>query len=437
MKNIVEIEKGLIAIIATASQVRPENASKIWEKSQITASDFSMPALGELWDVIGGYVQTGEAVDVLAVFEKLKLSPSIKSAGGQKFIAEILMGVAPSRHISDEYVRLIQDASLRRRAAETVNEAIKALASEKKPVQEVLDFFSDAWQALTKRVQGLRPASQDVLNYCDQADQAFKGSQVYCHQTGIEALDKQIGGLQASVLTMVGAFPGVGKSALLATIVYNLAKSGVKVGFFSLEDERLWVTRRWLSLLSGVPLFNITMYRLNEYQQANIAEAAGVAYKLLGNVVIDDRQGLTPAEVTASAKDMILNHGCKVIIVDHLGEMRLERSDRYDLDIADALAGLRDIAKRHQLPVVVASHVRRRQGLTVDDAPSLTDFANSSAPERMARVALGLSKVSGGIRCTILKQTNGPSGAEIGLKLVEHAAMVSNTETVDVGGSNE
>jgi hypothetical protein len=117
--------------------------------------------------------------------------------------------------------------------------------------------------------------------------------------------------------------------------------------------------------------------------------------------------------------------------------MRLERSDRYDLDIADALAGLRDIAKRHQLPVVVASHVRRRQGLTVDDAPSLTDFANSSAPERMARVALGLSKVSGGIRCSVLKQTNGPSGAEVGLKLVEHAAMVSNTETVEAGGSNE
>jgi len=437
MKNITEAEKGLISIVASGSQVRPENAAKVWEQSTLTATDFSSPALSEVWEAVGAYVQQGQAVDVLAVSERLRLSPEVQKAGGSKFIVELLMAVAPSKHIASEYARLVSDASLRRKALTLVGSITKWIRSEARPIQEALAEAVEAWQALTQRIQGLRTSEQDVLTYCEQADFASKGKKTYVHPTGIEALDAEIGGLQASVLTMIGAFPGVGKSALLSTIVYNLAKSGVKVGFFSLEDERLWVTRRWLSLLSGVPLFNLTMYRLNEYQQGNLSEAAGTVYKLLENVVIDDRQGLTPAEVAASAKDMILNHGCKVVIVDHLGEMRLDRSERYDLDVADALASLRDIAKRHQLPVVVASHVRRRQGLTVDDAPSLTDFANSSAPERMARVALGLSKVSGGIRCTILKQTNGPSGAEVGLKLVEHAAMVSNTETVDAGASNE
>lgn len=433
MKNIIEIEKGLIAIVASASHVKPENAAQVWEKSGLMSQDFSMAAMGELWDCVGAYVQGGQAVDVMAIFEKLKMSDAVRNAGGQKFIAEVLMSVAPSRHISQEYSRMIQDASLRRRATKTVAETIKALNNEVKPIDEILAFFAESWQALTKRVQGLRSSEQDVVTYCDQAEMALKGQKTYCHPTGITALDEIIGGLQSSVLTMVGAFPGVGKSALLATIVYNLARAGVKVGFFSLEDERLWITRRFLSLVSGAPLFNLTMYRLTKQQKEALDLRGRDVYDLLGNIVIDDRQGLTPAEVATSAKDMILNHGCQVIIVDHLGEMRLERSERYDLDVADALAQLRDIAKRYQLPVVVASHVRRRQGLTVDDAPSLTDFANSSAPERMARVALGLSKVAGGVRCTVLKQTNGPSGGEVGLKFVDHAAMVSNTEVLLLG----
>lgn len=439
MNTVQEAEVGLLKIIASASMVRPDNATKVFEQSTLSAEDFSSPALGQLWQTVGEFVSSGQAVDVLAIVERLKHSPEVRQAGGQRFIAETLMGVSPSRHIAPEYARIVSDASLRRRATTLVATLHKWIKSEARALQEVLADGAEAWAGLIKRNVALKAADGDILAWTQQAEEALKGGKEWCQPTGIQALDAEIGGLQASVLTMVGALPGVGKSALLATIVYNLARSGVKVGFFSLEDERLWLTRRFLSLVSGVPLFALTTFRLSEQQHNSVYDVSDALHRLLKNVLIDDRQGLTPSEVSASAKDMILNHGCKVIIVDHLGEMRLERSERYDLDVADALAQLRDIAKRYKMPVVVASHVRRRQGLTVDDAPHLTDFANSSAPERMARVALGLSKVKdekgGGVRVSVLKQTNGPSGAELGLRLVNHAAMVSNDETMDAGVS--
>lgn len=430
--ELQEAEKGLFLIVYSQSQRNPEGAALIWEKAALTHEDFHLPALGKLWEIVGSFVKAGEAVDLLAVEAKAKRVDEIQKAGAGKFIAEWLMGLAPSKHIASEYARLVSEASLRRRGLDVLRQAAVGFKDAKANITEALAKGQDAFNALTQRVQSLTTSEKLALDFCDLAEMALKGSRTACIESGVAALDEVVGGLQSSVLTLIGALPGVGKSALLSTMLWNLAKAHVKTGFFSLEDEKMWIAKRWFSLASGVPLFNFSTFRLNDWQMKGLGEASEQVYNLLKQVVIDDRPGLSPADVCMAAKDMILNHGCKVIIVDHLGELRLSRSERYDLDIADALADLRDIAKRYAVPVVVASHVRRRQGLGVEDAPSLTDFANSSAPERMARVALGLSKIEGGIRCSVLKQTNGPAGFDIGLKLIPHAAMISSSERVPV-----
>ena len=420
----METEKGIIGIIAEASQFAPDKALELWESTRLQATDFKSPALGVLWEKVGDFVRAGLSVDVVAVAEKAKGEPEIAKAGGQKFISEVLLATAPSRHILPEYARMIATASLKRKALELLRDAAKALKSDEGTPEEALTVLQDGLQSLTNRVPGLRTSEGDVLAVYTAIEEAISQKRALCIPTGIEALDEVVGGLQASVLTMVGAYPGVGKSAFLSSMAYSLAERGVKVGFFSLEDERLWLARRMLSYDSGATVFGLTTGKISEADFKGLEAQQSVVENILRKIIIDDRPGLTPSEIITAARDMVLNHKAEVIMLDHLGEVRLERTDRYDLDIAEALSGLRDIAKRFKVPVVVASHVRRRMGLTVEDAPALTDFANSSAPERMARVALGLSKVPGGVRCSILKQTNGPSGGEIGLRLVEHAAMI-------------
>lgn len=418
----MDTERGVIGIISEASQLDPSKAAELWESTKLHAVDFQGPGLGALWDMVGDFIRAGLPVDVVAIAEKAKKT---KPEGlTYKILTETLMAPAPLRHILPEYARLISDASLRRQATKLLSDAMLAIGKPDASPAGVIQGLSESLQTLTNRVPSLRSSEGDVLAVYTAAEDALKQKRALCIPTGIEALDAEIGGLQASVLTMVGAYPGVGKSALLASMLLSLGERGVKVGFFSLEDERLWIARRMLASASAVPVFNITTGRISESQCQALEVHQSMIEATLANVVIDDRPGLSPSDIITAARDMILNHKCQVIMLDHLGEVRLERTDRYDLDIAEALSGLRDIAKRFKVPVVVASHVRRRMGLTVEDAPALTDFANSSAPERMARVALGLSKVPGGVRCSVLKQTNGPSGGEIGLRLVEHAAMI-------------
>lgn len=418
-----DAELGLFALVNQMSQAHPLKAAEVMATLGLQEIDFTSSAAGQLWSLVKSFVESNQAVDILAIVEHAKRNETIQNAGGKEFILKRLMhGLAPSRMIAGEYGRFLIESSARERAQALMREGFGLLKTET-PEKAILQI-QEQLRAILNRNPNLRTAESDLVAFLEAAEQARTGARALCIPTHIRALDAHIGGLQSSVLTLIGALPGVGKSALLASMLYQLTSRNIKCGFFSLEDERLWITRRWVSSISGVNLFEITTGQLDKGSEARFEVATDKVHAALKNLIIDDRQGLTPAVIVETAKDMIVNHGCRVIFLDHLGEVKMERSDRFDLDIGDALAALRQIAKSYNVPVVVASHVKRRQGMTIEDAPHLTDFANSAAPERMARVALGLSKLENGVRVSILKQTNGPSGKEIGLKFLGNSAMI-------------
>lgn len=431
----IDAERAWLNALSNVAAIKAEDGLRLIEASRLTAEDFSSAALADVFRAASDFLARGVPLELLSLEAALVSSVAVKRAGGRKFLAPLLLDPGNFEASAPEHARIIRDASVRRRGVAGLRGIAMQLQDLAQDTTVTLAEGAQIWQALQNAAPGLCTSEQDIFRLGEMLDAAQAGRRELVIESGIAALDDAIGGLQPGVLTLVGALPGVGKSALLATVVRNIAKGGRKVGFFSLEDERIWIARRLLSAESGVPLFLLATKPLTQHQRELVDAAGEQVYRTLSNVIIDDRLGLNAAEVAATARDMIVNHGAKVIFVDHLGEMRFERSERYDLDVADALSAMRDVAKRHNVPVVVASHVKRRLGLGIEVAPSLTDFANSSAPERMARVALGLSKPSDGcLRVTILKQTNGKSGQDLDLQMVEHAAMVHPTKLANVGG---
>ncbi len=429
-------ERAWLNALSNIAATDVEGGRRMLESSRLTAEDFGGRAEADLFRASVECLKRGAPLELISLEASLAASVAVRNAGGRKFLAEVLLEPAQWGDSAAEHARLILDASLRRRASVALSAALSALANPATLAPEALAEATATLSGLTNATPGLGTSEGDIFRLAEMLDAAQAGRRELVIPSGITSLDAEIGGLQPGVLTLIGALPGVGKSSLLATIARNVVKSGRRVGFFSLEDERIWLTRRFLALESGVPVFKLATRPLGVLDRDCVHEAMAKVHETLQGLIIDDRPALSPAEVAATAVDMIRNHGAKAIIVDHLGEMRFSRSERYDLDVADALSVLRDVAKRHNVPVIVASHVKRRQGLDIADPPNLTDFANSSAPERMARVALGLFKPEAGILgVQILKQTNGPAGRGVALRMLEDAAMVNSTAVL--GDSNE
>lgn len=417
MRDAVELEVGAVAALAHAAALDIAKAQALLDASGVQVQDFAEREVAAVWGVVEAMVRDGRVPDFFAVEAKLPRA-------NRKLLTRALLEEA--RGSARERLRVVRDQGQRRRATRALD-AVRALIQDSsRPLAEASAEAHKALESIRQADTTSATLDAEVLAVCDMLDEVAQGRREPVLPTGIEALDAVVGGLQPT-LTVIGALPGVGKSGLLASIVRNLSRRGERVGFFSLEDERSWLVQRLLAEASGVPLFILRNKPLEPEQQARVGEAMERLYRDLAHVVVDDRPALTAADIVASARDMMVRHRVKAILVDHLGEVRTRRSERHDLDIAEALSDLRGLAKTYRVPVVVACHMKRRDGLGVKDEPRLTDFAFSAAVERMCRVGLGLSKPDERtLKVHVLKQTNGIAHVAVDLRFQGPAGLVRN-----------
>lgn len=419
--KLAPIEFEAIKALAGEASVDPRIAAEILDESNARAEDCETVGGRALFAAVEAMVRNAERIDAVVLFARL---PQVDRQQVLEIATSCDLGVTKQR------LGLLRDRSLRRQYTEALRAVARVVADTAQPLANAVAEASRLLATWQDESTSLRALDDSVMGLVDEMEAVAAGTRATTLPTGLEALDAVIGGLQPT-LTIVGALPGVGKSALVAGVCRKLAERGVSVGLLSLEDERMWLTRRLMAQASDVPVFVLANKALGKNQQARVLEAAGPLHTLLTRVLVDDRSGLTASEVVASARRMVAR-GAKAILVDHLGEVRLERTERHDLDIADALRELRALAKSHRVPVVVLSHLRRREGLTVDSEPKLTDFAFSSGVERMARVALGLWRGEAGqLNCTVLKQTQGAAGLTVALQMDTSAGVVVHSPASD------
>lgn len=411
------LEAATIATVATAAAVNLQSVQAAVDAHDIEPGDFLYPDHGRIWGAVKGMLQAGAVPDLYAIE---RLLPDIK----RPVLVESLLAneMAPP----DAKLAILADTAQRRRIAKALDR-VKAMAQDTATaLSAVVAEAQRALESVTCREVSCRTAEGDVLTLMEHVAAVAAGHVEPVLPTGIPKLDDLVGGLQKT-LTVIGSIPGVGKSALLASILRNLGSRGVKVGLFSLEDERNWVARRIAADACHVPLFVLQTRPLSPGQQERLDAGASSVYDTMKSFIIDDRPAVTCADIVAGARQMIVRHDVRAVVVDHLGEIRLKRSDRHDLDIAEVLQQLRALAKMYGVPVVVACHLKRRDGC--ESEPKLSDFAFSAGVERMARVALALTRANEDqLRVHVLKQTCGASGVHLDLEFNKLAGMVHNGE---------
>ena len=245
----------------------------------------------------------------------------------------------------------------------------------------------------------------------------------------IPKLDEEIGGLQHT-LTLIGAEPGVGKSALIASGVNLQAAHGHKPLVVTLEDPPDWLAYRCVSNDTKVNQFQLRFSKIGSGKFDDIMKSNKDMEKYRKNIRIIDGSdsGMKIEDLVSSIKDAIVNEGCDSVWLDHLGEIILSSTERTDLEISRHLSLLRGIANQYGVAMLVAAHFKRPADPSAP--PSYRDFANSSGAERKARVALGLKRSPGSdhLQVHVMKQTNGPAGQVIDLEFGGAAAMIINTE---------
>lgn len=424
-----ETEREAIAILADTSALSVDRARMLLEQHPLEPGEFHLPAHGEIFTAATQLLRESRPVDLVSMSAALKGNARVPA----KLLNQVLVGVPGTEVAFPGHVKTIRELALKRRALSQLQELQAELARPGSDIEAVLAKGAGSWAGLTTGRKGYRRGDQVLLELIDQLEATQRGEDTRCVPTGIDTWDQVFGGVDCGKLTFIGSQPGVGKSSLLATFLDNWSQRGVKVGVFSLEDLGTWVPRRMLAKAAGIPNFVLAKKKLTDGQLQRIWDTAADVSQRGQNYFIDDRSLLTASQLCQTARDMIINQGCRVILVDHLGKLDVEANKfhRHDLAIEHALQHLTALAKEYGVPVVLAAHLKNDDGKT--DAryrrPNMQDFALSAWIYRDARIAAGLylsREEPDVVMVAALKQTDGDSDQDFPIRKLKGAAMLSS-----------
>ena len=192
--------------------------------------------------------------------------------------------------------------------------------------------------------------------------------------TGFSKLDDLIDGVRPETLIIIGARPKQGKTALLLSIMMNMAKADIKTAFFSLEMPEKQVISRLIAIEAEVShqLMVRGIYTEEEGNRLEVAIAEVSDWPL----IIDDTAGLTPSAFTDRAQRAV-DDGARAVFLDYLQLMRPDKSagKRYEVvtEVSMAVANARKIIKA---PIIAAAQLNRK---VVDRAskPTFSSIKNS------------------------------------------------------------
>ena len=211
--------------------------------------------------------------------------------------------------------------------------------------------------------------------------------------SGFLALDRVTSGWQNSELIIVAARPGMGKSAFVTSAMRNAAIDfKTPVAIFSLEMSSVQLVNRLISAESEIPIEKIKKGDLADYEWERMIHIT----KDLSDapIYIDDTPEMELELLKEKCEKLVSEKGVKLIIVDYLQLMEVNRSEKAinrEQEIACMTRKLKQLAKTLNVPIIALSQLSRavetRGG---DKRPQLSDLRDSGSIEQDADLVMFL-----------------------------------------------
>jgi KaiC/GvpD/RAD55 family RecA-like ATPase len=175
-----------------------------------------------------------------------------------------------------------------------------------------------------------------------------------CIKTGFPALDSMIWGLNPGELHVVMADSNVGKTALMLYMAFHNAKAGKRVLYFSTESSRHSVLNRVFSTNYGIMAKSFRTGLFTEQESSLLNEQAYKEIEQYPFYVCDK-----PEPGMKDIQELTQKYNPDVLFVDYF--QRCCFTGENWVEYKKAAIQFKNIAREHNIPVVVASQVNSPQ----------------------------------------------------------------------------
>lgn len=201
--------------------------------------------------------------------------------------------------------------------------------------------------------------------------------------TGFPKLDECLGGLEGGDVTVIGARPAVGKSALVTQILMNMGAAGKRVIFYNLEMREAQVYERMLSRQSKIKLNRIRRGKSFLGDERSRFDTANEELKKL------DIWISSGAKSVPEIRNECRNMGADCIIIDYLQLIKTDRrySNRSS-EVGDISKSIKALAMELNIPVIVLSQLNRVSEIRETKEPTMSELRESGDIEQDASAIL-------------------------------------------------
>lgn len=357
VEDVIARKRELEGLFSAAAFLFPDVARH--DCGWLDKASFNDQQLAEFWaGVMSGKEPAAAAIDANCLTE----------------VMGIMAGTTSSPSKCAAYAQAIADEAYQIEVAQALPEIAQAIGTRDK------NKISDLLTKLGERKPSGAKEISTALDAAIELDTALFSETNYI-QTYLPPLDRAIVGLDRQTLTIIGARPSMGKTALAFQLARMMANQH-KVIYFSLEMSKMQLWRRAVVGLCGVTLEQLRKNEFTQEQRETISAKSMEAASQYGDrLLIDDTTGLT----TDYIWEKVARYKPDVIFVDHLGLMT---EHRYDNSIPKKIgllsAGGKKIAKEFNLCAVYLSQLSREVTKGENKMPTLKDLRDSGEIEQDA-----------------------------------------------------
>jgi replicative DNA helicase len=410
--------------------------------ADLSPKDFYSGAHSRVFEAVREVADAGEPIDLVTVGARLRVTQRLQQAGGPAALADIANSTPALAAASVQaYARTVKSLAQLRRACAFMQ---RAVAEIYRGVPDTRGFFEKLERGVleisTSSVAGGFRPMRDVLTstirqWQEQQAKLAEGG-ISGVSYGFDRLDRVTGGMGEGDLVIVAGRPGMGKTAAMMAMASAVAKmpclraaddpesasfdNGVAV--FSLEMPGEQLGGRLLCAEAGA---NLTRTRTGGLSPAELGKIAQTLRTMREYPIeIDDTGRPSIDELRSKARRKAAEFRAegrrlRLIIVDYLQLIRLNKAERHDIAIGEVTSGLKALAKELKCAIVCLSQLNRGLENRDDKRPRMADLKDSGCIEQDADVILFLyrdeyynrnSQDAGRAEIIIGKQRNGATG---------------------------
>jgi len=357
----------------------------------VKSEDFYVDAHAEIFRIMLSMYLKSRNIDVVTLLSELKNNDVYDEESGREYL-KLIAEVVPTASNAEDYAKIVKNKAILRRLIKAGEEIAEDAYTEIDDADLLLENAEEKIYSIADDREN--KSFTPIRNLMATVQQQIKERKINPDvnigtPTGFPALDSVIVGLSGSDLILVGARPGMGKTAFAMNIATQAAeKLGKTVCIFSLEMSGEQLALRMLSSEAQVDSYKMRTGRIDDPEWKSIAYAASKLAEL--DILIDDTPGASVANVIAKMR-RVKNPG--LIVIDYLQLMQGDerrRSDNRVQEVGDISRGLKLLAKKLNIPVIACAQLSRGPESRTDKRPMLSDLRDSGAIEQDADIVLFL-----------------------------------------------